>query len=401
MATKTNTVGTLLIGHTADNHLRDTQYAARSRCQDFFDGFKRAVDSICDNADCGVTVGDIFDKSRPSARIIGQLMTIDQELKAKGKVLFACSGNHDWSNPSWVNTLFPGRIGAGSKAGEYVEVPDDVSGIIPVDESQFTFRGHKFAVVKPYSPAAFRSHLAEITIHVRDADVVLYHGMVDGIVPIYTGANSPLTVDELPISKNNKAWLLGDLHMPGYVEPKRPGGGRCLVGYPGSTEMCTSSEPTQKQVQLVLVGDSGAELKTPVYFETRPFITAKVRSEADLDALMERVTPVAEEFPVVNIEFDRNIPQVINRIHSTLDAQRCVIRCYPLPISKTVVERAEDDGPDEEELTMEYFIGERFKKREDLSEVATALFHRDTDADNIISEFIEERKLAFSSRDEG
>jgi len=259
----------------------------------------------------------------------------------------------------------------------------------------FEFRGIKFATVNPYSASAFRHKLAEITVQVRDADVVLYHGLIDGIVPIYTGLSDPLTVDDLPISKNNKAWLLGDLHMPGFVNPERPGGGTCLVGYPGSTEMCSSSEPLQKEIQLVKVDKDTAERIDPVPIETRPYITTKVHTEEDLEELMEKVAKVASDHPVVNVEFNREVPEVINRLHSMLDAQRSVIRCYPLPLDKKVVAR-EQGGTDDAELTMDHFVEKRFKEKPELAEVALDLLHRDTDAHNIITDYVEKRKEAFA-----
>jgi DNA repair exonuclease SbcCD nuclease subunit len=384
--------GSILIAHLADIHLRDTQYVTPRRGLDFFEAAKQAVSKACKKADLLVIVGDIFDRSRPSPNVIGQLMQIDRMLQEAGKAMLAVTGNHDWSDPTWLGTLFPGRT---PKTGR---LPDDAVGIIPIDGATVTFRGFTFAGIKPYGCSAFRHNLAEVTVAARDADVVLYHALVDGVVPFYAGQD-PLRVDELPISMNNKAWLLGDIHVQGMVMRDRPGGGKTLVSYPGSTEMCSASEDTRKSVPLIRLSKDAAVGETPIPLTIRPFINAEVTTEEELEVLMRQVSTVAAEDPVVIAKFSRDLPQTINRLHSMLDAQRAVIRCYPLPTVKAAARRAKDDRPDAP-LSMDYFVAKRFEGRPDLEAVALDLLHRgDSDASGIISLLIENRLAATAVRE--
>jgi len=330
-----------------------------------------------------VIVGDIFDKSRPSPKVIGQLMQLDGILKAAGKAALAVTGNHDWSDPTWLATLFPGRAADGATV-------DECSGIIPIDGIGVSFRGFRFVGIRPYAVSGFRDHLAEVTVLARHADVVLYHGFVAGVVPFYAGQD-PLRVDELPVAKENKAWLLGDIHVQGHVERDRPGGGLVHIGYPGALEMCTAAEPCVKSVPLLRLATDAAEIVDYIPVKTRPFVAMDVTSPEDLDVLMARVAAVAAEDPVVVVNFDRSLPQTINRLHSTLDAQRAVIRCYPLPTVKSVAKR-EQGGAQDAPLSMDHFVTKRLTGRAGLHEVALALLARgDVDANGIVAQFVENR----------
>ena len=385
MAKTEITSGSILIAHIADTHLRDSQYATTRRGLDFFEATKRAVSAACDKADMLVIVGDIFDQARPGPKVIGQLMQIDQMLRERGKVMLSSTGNHDWCSPTWLSTLFPGRV------PENGEIPVDASGIIPIDGAVVRYAGFDFAAVHPYAAATFRSHLAEITVQARNADVVLYHNLVADVVPFYAGLQDPLRVDELPISKNNKAWLLGDIHIQGYITRDRPGGGETLIGYPGSLEMCSTSEPDEKSLPLIRLTKDSAVVEDRIPLRIRPSIDAEVRTEADLEALMKRVTAVADDHPVVSVKFDRSLPQTINRLHSTLDAQRAVVRCFPLPNQERAAKR-ESDGDEVNSLDVEHFVSKRFETRTDLLSVAVDLLHRgETDAAGIVSTMIEQR----------
>jgi DNA repair exonuclease SbcCD nuclease subunit len=378
--------GSILIAHFADLHLRDTQYATVRRGIDFYEAALRGFELACAKADILVLGGDIFDQPRPSPRVIGQLMHLDQMLVIRGKKCLAVTGNHDWCNPTWLATLFPGGT-------------DREAGIIPLDDEVYEFHGFKFVGVRQRSAEVFRRDMAEIEAQVRKADVVLFHGLVSEIVPFYAGRQDPLTYKEFPVSKNNKAWLLGDIHLQGYGTTDRPGGGKCLMGYPGSLEMYSASEPVNKSMPLIRLSKDEAVLEDNLPLRIRPFITGVVQSEEDLEDLMKQIEPVADQHPVVSVDFDRGLPQTINRLHSMLDAQRAVIRCYPLPTIKVNAAREDDDG--EEELGMEHFISKRFSDSEDLCRVALDLLVRgDTDANNIISDFIEAQLAATGVRED-
>lgn len=374
-----------------DIHLRDTQYATSQRSGDFASAFGRAITAAkAAGADCICCCGDNFDVSRPSAKAISQMMLADAHLRDLKLPMFTITGNHDYSSPTWLRTLFPGR---GSND----------FGIIPTDGQTFDFRGIKIVGIPPYTAKTFREKQAEIEILTRDADVVLYHGFVTGIVETFVGDKHPLDVADLPVSQNTKALLLGDIHIQGYVTRDRPGGGQTLIGYPGSLEMCSKSEPTEKSIPMIRVSKVAATIDNNVPLTIRPHFARVVRTPEDLDKLIAEVTPVADQYPVVLVEFDRSLPHTVTRLHGVLDPQRCVIRCYALPTENFHATRTEHGPADEQQLGMEHFVTKRFDgdAEVELLDVALALLVRgDKDANNIVSDFVQKRMDSMAIREE-
>jgi DNA repair exonuclease SbcCD nuclease subunit len=310
---------------------------------------------------------------------------LDVELQKLGLPCFTITGNHDYSNPTWLETLFPGRTH---------------SGIIPVDGKRVDFHGVKIAGVPPYKATAYREKLAEIERLVDGADVILYHGPVDGVLDIPMMHANPLHIGEIAVDKATKAVLLGDIHVQGYHFRSSPTQGRTvLVGYPGSTEMCSKSESVEKSMPLIRVTEQAAEVERTIPLQTRRHISRTIRTTADLDWLVAELKALADENPVVLVEFDRSVTDTVSRIHAVLDAQRCVIRCYPLPPDKTATTRVVSDDP-EEQLGIDHFVCRRFENRPDLATFAmTLLACGDTDANNVVSNFVEERLEAADLRE--
>ena len=380
----------ILIAHIGDAHLRDTQYATAQRGLDFFEAFKRAVKAAFSaGADCIVCCGDNFDMARPSAKVIGQLMQVDGLLKQLGLMMFTITGNHDYSSPSWLSTLFPDNAQTGD------------SGIIPIDGESVQFKGFRITGIPPYTARTFLEKTAEIENLTRHSDVVLYHGFVTGIVPAYTGDKTVLDVKDLVVSSNNKAILLGDIHVQGFVKRARPGGGDVLIGYPGSLEMCSKSESVDKSIPMIRVTKEDATVENYVPLDIRPYISRVVKTAKDLDALVNHAKAVANCHPVVLVEFDRSLPQTVARLHAVLDPQRCVIRCYPLPMEK--VDRGPLEYPkvNRERLTVEHFVKARFADSEvELAETALRLLYAgDSNTSNIVSDYVEKRLLSMGVRE--
>lgn len=373
MEHKETTKSELLIAHMGDVHLRDSQYANPSRSHDFIAAFEQAVQVSGNNADVMVCCGDIFDTSRPSPRVIGQLIKIDHLLQSIGKTMLCITGNHDRSNPSWLDTLFPRSEGPG---------------IVPLDDRSIIIDGFKFVGIPPYTATQYRANAQKIADMCSDADVVLYHGFVTGVVPMMiNGDANPLSVDEMPSSPTVKAVLLADIHVQGSVQHHTE---TCqkLVAYPGSLEMCSASENTEKSVPIVKLTKTSAEVIRAERIFTRLFISARVQDQEQLDALVARLRSVADQHPVVIVEFDRSLTDVVTRVHAALDAEKALIRCKPLPHNnKEYVRHAVHES---EDRTIRDFMLARFEHDVELGGVAMALIDRgEQDAANILSEFIE------------
>lgn len=372
----------VLIAHMGDIHLRDSQYANTSRSLDFFEAFRRAItaaDVAC--VDLIVCPGDIFDNARPTPKVVGQLVEIDQLLKSMKMPMLCVTGNHDRSTPTWISTLFQANA-------EW--------GIIPLDDRVMQFEGFTFAGIQPHTAAQFRNARGEIDAMCADADVVLYHGFVDGVVPMYCSDTSVLNIKEMPRAASVKAVLLADIHVQGYTVIAGHGGQDVLVGYPGSLEMCSASESTEKSLPIIALSKHRAVLHKTIPLTIRPFITAKIRTPEQLDKLIADVREVADHDPVVTIEFDRALTETITRLHSVLNPQRAIIRCYPLPTDKEEYERDphlidhSNAALAAAEKTMEDFIREEFADDVELQALALAIYTGgDTDSSSLVAQFIE------------
>jgi DNA repair exonuclease SbcCD nuclease subunit len=384
----------VLIGHIADTHLRDTQYATSARGEDFYHAFRRAVLAGLNEVDLFVLVGDIFDKARPSPRVVGHLTAIDTILRSACKTMLAVTGNHDWSSPTWLAALFQDRD------------PSTAVGIVPLDDQIAVRHGVTFLGLPPYDAAEFRSKSATIEMRVRDADVVLYHGLVHGVAPFNAPLSDPLRVDELPVSTRNKAWLLGDIHINSYQTIASPSGGQVLVGYPGSLEMCDASESTEKRLPIIAVSPAAARVSKTIPLAIRPFLSAEIRTAAELEDVCDRLRRMTD--PVVVVRFDRALPQTVNAIHAIQDPQRAIIRCYPLPRERTgtdgkgAAEKKEAVAEKEKSaLTLLDFVHQRFAGDPELDSVAQALAVRGAeDAAAIFDDFIQASLAKNSIREE-
>jgi hypothetical protein len=165
--------------------------------------------------------------------------------------------------------------------------------------------------------------------------------------------------------------------------------------------MCSSSEDTEKSIPLIRLTKESATVESYIPLSIRPFIKAELTEESHIEELMTIVTAHADEDPVVIVKFDRQLSHVINRLHSTLDAQRAVIRCYPLPRVEGAAPR-EKTGDHVAELGMDHFVAKRFEDDPELGEVAEALLVRgSSDADNIMTDMIERRLAEVAVREDG
>jgi DNA repair exonuclease SbcCD nuclease subunit len=315
-------------------------------------------------------------------------MQVDGLLKQLNMVMFTITGNHDYSSPSWLSTLFPDITQTGD------------GGIVPIDGESVEFRGFRITGIPPYVARTFLEKTAEIENLTRHSDVVLYHGFITGIVPAYTGDKTVLDVKDLPVSARNKAVLLGDIHVQGFVKVDRPGGGDVLIGYPGSLEMCSKSESIEKAIPMIRVTEETATIESYIPLTIRPHISKVVKTVEELDALVELVTAVSAQHPVVLVEFDRSLPQTVARLHAALDPQRCVIRCYPLPAEHSTTKREERPDGDPY-LTVEHFVKARFADSEtELAETALRLLYAgDSNTANIVGDYVENRLMNMGVRE--
>ena len=366
------------IGHLADSHLKETRYGHVKYGDDFFHGLVNAINASSPHVDVFVHVGDMFDSARPGPRVIGQLMKIHELLLSLKKKMFVVTGNHDWNNTPWFTVLFP-------SCGEY--------GIEPIDDRVVEYKGFKISGIRPHSPTSFAESCVEIRNLAKGADVVLYHGFVKGVVPIYVGDKVVTDVGDLPITDTTKAVLLGDIHIQGEVFHRG-----CLVSYPGSTEVVSDGEVVEKSVPVVTIRkDVPAEVTARIPFSTRSYISAEVRTEDQLVDFLARVKDLMPLRPVVVCKFDADIPSALQRLYAVADPLQCLLR--PLRLPKNIILRGvfessmEEEQPDD--LTVADFVYAELKgeNTEHLRILAEALIAQPSEAVGIVAEHVNQEKI--------
>lgn len=374
-----------LIGVSGDTHFRESQYARTSRGRDYFDAKLRLVDEAARaNLRVLLDTGDFFNSSRPSASVIQMATQLNQVLKKHKIAMLTVTGNHDWSSPTWLQVLFPDAD------------PADF-GIIPMDDRRVTVDEFVYQGIRPYSPSGYRANEAAIKEQCQGADVVLMHATVNGIVECGVDPERMLDLTELPYAPGVKLIALGDLHYFGFISHRG-----CLVGYPGSSEMNSASEPTLKVLPLLRLTDKAAQIEDTVPLRIRPFFSATIRTEEDADKLLTDLKPVADQHPVVIAKFSRDVPTVMSRTYALLDPQRAIIRFEPLP-SREENERERAAAADIEAHGIEYFLHARFAGEENANPLALAidlLARGESDAANIVAAYTDRRKLELAVRED-
>lgn len=361
----------LLIAHLADNHLLTSQYGNRERGKDFFDSFEDAVRISCDrDVDVICQVGDILDCSKPTAEVIRQLQVIDRTLRARNKLMLCVTGNHDWSTPLWTEVI-------GERLGP--DIPDDACGIVPIDGQTVTFRGVRFHGLPQMSPRQFVLNRDQLKMD--KVDVALFHGIVDDIVPIYTGGEFHITPDDfgkVPLV------LLGDLHMQAYVRNKHGG----FIGYCGATESKKADDPTVSSVPVICFPNPKVVDKLSV--RRRAMVYRDIVESGGFDDLISEIRELRN--PVVIVNYDRSLAKETARLW-TIDSPGMLLRVRPM--AKTKEEASLRTGNTGERHDLRYFVAKRMKERPDLAALADDLVIRgDDDAFNIVAKFVEEREKA-------
>lgn len=378
----------ILIAHIADTHLRDAQYATTKRGDDHFKAFSDAVLGLCamtPRPDVIVCCGDVFHSSRPSARNIRQLIDIDWRLKSMDMRMLTITGNHDWSpGITWLETLFH---------------MNDAAGVIPMDGKTVDVCGFKIAGIPPLTAAEFVNDTQKpdgtVNTLMRDADVVLYHNLITGIVPMFADSDSSLSVSQIPVTNKTKAVLLGDIHVSHYVNVPRPNAASCLVGYSGSVEMGSASEPMKKTATLLRVSSDHAALEGYFDIPTRAVISQEVRNAEDMEKLLKECNRLRDADPLVFVQFDRDMTDVVARVHSVLDPRKAIIRCYPLPKDEVTLSSAATRPEEGERLDVLAFVRKRLDSHPDLCVLAVRMITQGKQAAaGLLSQYIDDRQAA-------
>lgn len=223
----------MIIGFIADSHLRDMQYGSRKRGAVVASQFLAAVKILLQQgAKIILHGGDLFDTPRPSARQISVLAndceTLLRQFNAK---MFVISGNHDYSNPPWIKALNSSFIQ--SADNEIVQIEGAAILGVPYGDIK-----EQLEKINNFAGTNFGNN----------KKIVLMHAAIETLGGFPGNSIRP---DDLPAAQLD-AILLGDIHTPQFQII----GQKCLIGYPGSTSLCSISEPEQKFAVIIDIAQS-------------------------------------------------------------------------------------------------------------------------------------------------
>lgn len=297
--------------HTADWHLRDSQYSTAARGDDF----TRAAFAVIDiamghgvNAICNA--GDILNNKRPSSKNIRDLVEIDRRLQAANIPMYVISGNHDLASPSWISLV--------DEETNSIRNESKTSGIIDADNKFLTIPGTGLTIygIPSKGSKAFREERASWPA----ADILMSHELVKDFAAFQTSEES-LGVEDYPFEKY-KAVLLGDIHATAY---KTVNG--TLIGYPGAIELCSSNENVNKSVTLLEFTDGVLGASTPLPLQTRTAKFYQIVDEPALDAALLDLQQALVADPIIIVRYDRRMVNVPMAFMTTVAGTKSILRC--------------------------------------------------------------------------
>ena len=382
----------MIFGWISDSHLDCTQYGLERRRLDFASAFRSAVeDMLSQQIRIIINSGDIINSNRPSPATMQFLRVVNDILRAKNAVMYVVSGNHDRTDPHWIETLGNPDASFGIQMLDFKMVkhhhPDNPNGV--------SFYGVPFM-----APDQFRKH------QFVPADVLVMHQMVQEFVD-YEQADCVKLADIPPLYK---LIALGDVHVHKIIE--QAGRPHCFVGYPGSTEMKSETEDETKYWVECHLDVNGWVTLLPHKIDTRQVIRIKITDPATdttgIDAAIVSVHKLEHrdrgfgiEYgdpgyrpPIIFITYLNTLTEVMPKFKAAFDPDRYILRFEPV-FGKALTQSA--DGTlveDKDNLTIEDILRGELATHPELFGIASQLINTDVDANAAIDEFIEQRLRA-------
>lgn len=365
--------------HTADWHLRDMQFGKNARAQDFTDSVFRIVDIAVQNGvDYILCAGDILNSKRPSSRNIADLIRLNQKLLTNNVKLFVITGNHDKCQPSWIKVLQDEMAETGHCA--IYDIDFQLVSMKGRDGKEYTIYG-----VPDMAPDDFREKSADFPA----ADFMMFHALIKDFAAFDAG-DKVLKVSDLPSDKY-KAILLGDIHTHKYIDLEN-----CVVGYPGSTELCSRNESVDKFVTLFTLKDNGTLERDSIPLKlNKPIIAEDVRTIEEANELLIKINELKDEHPTILVRKDPSFTDLYIRIARIVDTSKCIIRVTNIQQAGfkllNIVSRKTDNPTGKQPVD---FVADYFPCNSDIFGLAQALCDPQASTAYLIENFIDKRLYA-------
>jgi len=360
--------------HLADSHLRDRQFSNASRGEDFTRAFNQAID-VAINTKVAAIIhgGDLLDSKRPSSKTMLDLAKIHARLVAAQMPMYVVNGDHDKDEPHWVDSMKD--FGASLFQDR---------GIVVLKDQLITIPGTKITVYGMDYIGKTKERFLEIRDTLPKADILLWHTMIKEFAGF--SGEQVASLSELPSDKY-RLIALGDIHVSEYKHVRD-----CLVGYPGTTELCKKDEPLLKTVSLFEIPEAGpiAEpQKIPIL--TRCVKVYRLLKDEDVLRVITELDGIKDQNPMVFGRFDDRIPDVVKRIYAVLDPDKAIVRLQPLPQIEAPLD---ENNEVVESKGMADFLPEFLIPGTALFDVASACLRDGAPAVELLTEFVDKRLVA-------
>jgi DNA repair exonuclease SbcCD nuclease subunit len=304
--------------HTADWHIRDTQYGRRFRGEDFAKAIRQAVQIAIDNkVDFIINGGDTFHVKGPSGFMMDLLFEVHVMLKRASIPMYTVTGNHDNTEPSYLG--FPGY--------EDRDLPCGPGGVVCIDNQIIEHGGIRIAGYPAIEWSELMKIVAEFPKLAKPVDIVVWHGAIQEFVGFPMPHAGKL--EEIPAGVA-KAWLLGDIHLR--AAKRLPDS--TLVSYPGTVELVERGEPARKFVDIYTLED-GWRAKPfpdpmPIELDTRPVVFLQVNDDAQADSALLKIKAAVDaspDFPpMVFMRYAKSMKSIVRRVMELIDLRTTVFR---------------------------------------------------------------------------
>lgn len=367
------------LAHIADCHLRQTQYGSRARGRDFYNGLYSAVRTACGlHVDAILCAGDLLDGPYPSAEIIAdQLGTINAFLRCKKIPMLVINGNHDNTKTPWASVF-----------NSSAECRLQDGGIFPIDHSGASIGSPADCIsIKgvPYcSPEELRDTLTGPGSDAYVADVLMWHGEIKEFCGY--PREGCIEMQDFPLN-TYKLIAMGDQHIHKMLQREEDG---LIVAYPGSTELCSSSEDPCKKM-FVYTFDKGVitDIQS-VPFQTRKVQKFTITSPEDLEHAYSAMAPGA----LVFVDYISTVKGVLARLSSFVETwPETILRPAAITEQKTKVEFTKQYTA-EDMPTLQAFTHKALSDglaSDDVAKLVTALTDPVCDHKTVVNDYCEQK----------
>jgi len=350
----------------SDTHLGYRQYGLARRQQDFSLALESALADIYKQGiRLVLNTGDLLHSNRPGADTMADVQRMHTWLVAQQMMMLVIPGNHDRAldEHHWIHVVNPNN---------------SPGGIGLLDGATASIAGIRIHGVGHLAKEKFLAHPFPAQM-----DIIMCHQAVVEFINFESA--SALHIADLPLAKA-RAVLLGDIHITDlrYV-------GDVLVGYPGSTESNSASEPDQKHWVELAVPETGRIEFTLHPIATRPVLRAEVNRLEDITALVTKASSTGRP-PVIHVSYDASVPELQPALLQELNPDRFVLRLEPRLTQPGV--RRDTSLPEPAEaadINPELILRDMVGDDPDLYAVAAGLVRADNNPASVLSGFVDRR----------